>query len=89
MDPGQRRILGSTLIGLGIVTVLVAVIWVLEVANGPGTGPKTFAERRGYDRVKESVHETFPVAFTVGLGGLGLALLGGHLLRRGAADRRG
>jgi len=76
-----RRKLGIGLIVLGLVTIVGAVLWVLEVANGPGAAPTTFAERRSYDMVKESVHETFPLAFGVGLVGLGLTMLGARLAR--------
>jgi len=79
-DTARRR-LGHALIVLGIVVILVAVLYVLEVANGPGTGPKDFAHRRSYDMVKESIHDVFPIAFLVGLGGLGVALLGGRLTK--------
>ena len=82
---GRRR-LGFGLIALGLVTIVVAVIYVLEVANGPGTGPKTFAARRSYNQVKVAVHESFPVALAVGLGGLGVALLGGRLVRLAEAE---
>ena len=68
--------------GAGLVTILVAVIYVLEEANGPGTGPKTFAQRRSYNQVKESMHQTFPLAFVVGVGGLGLMMLGTRMARR-------
>ena len=77
-----RRRVGQVLIGLGIVTILVSVIYVLEVANGPGTGPKAFAQRRGYDQVKQSVHQTFPLAFAYGLVGLGVTMLGARLARK-------
>ncbi len=77
----MRRKLGFGLIALGLLTIVGAVLYVLEEANGPGTGPKTFAERRSYDMVKESMHETFPSAFAVGVVGLGVALLGGRLTR--------
>jgi hypothetical protein len=77
-----KRRFGQILIGAGLVTIFVAVIYVLEEANGPGTGPKSFAERRGYDQVKESVHQTFPLAFAVGIGGLGLIMLGTRMTRR-------
>lgn len=82
MRVSRRRKLGTALIVLGLGTILGAVLWVLEVANGPGTGPKTFAERRGYDQVKESIHRTFPLAFAIGLGGLGLTMLGARLARQ-------
>ena len=61
--------------------IVGAVLWVLEVANGPGTGPKTFAERRSYDQVKVALHGSFPLGFAVAMAGLGLALLGGRLRR--------
>jgi len=64
------------------VTIFVAVIYVLEEANGPGTGPKSFAERRGYDQVKESMHQIFPLGFAVGVGGLGLIMLGTRMAKR-------
>ena len=78
----RRRTLGIVLVVLGLLVIVVSVITVLEVANGPGTGPKTFAERRSYDQVKEAVHRVFPLAFLVGLGGLGIALLGQRVLSR-------
>lgn len=79
----SRRRYGQILIGLGLATIVAAVLWMLEVANGPGTGPKTFAERRSYDQVKASIHETFPIGFPIGLAGLGLTMLGARLARRG------
>lgn len=83
----HRKGLGSGLIVVGLATILGAVVWVLEDANGPGTGPKSFAERRSYDQVKESVHRTFPLAFAVGLAGLGLTMAGARLRRGGPAAR--
>jgi hypothetical protein len=86
MRDARRRALGIALVVLGLVVIFTSVITVLEVANGPGTGPKTFAERRSYDQVKESVHRVFPLAFVAGLGGLGLALLGARVMSRGRAS---
>jgi hypothetical protein len=63
----------------GIGIIVVSVIVVLEIANGPGTGPKSFAERRSYDQVKVAVQHSFPLAFLVGLGGLALAMAGSRL----------
>ena len=84
-----RRTLGIVLVVLGLLVIVGAVITVLEVANGPGTGPKTFAQRRSYDQVKEAVHRVFPVAFAVGVGGLGIALLGGRVLRQARSSDGG
>ena len=86
LDPARRRILGIGLIVFGLLTIVVSVITVLEIANGPGTGPKTFAERRSYDQVKESVQRTFPIAFLIGLVGLGLAILGNRVCKTGGQD---
>ena len=77
------------LVVLGLLTILGAVLWVLEDANGPGAGPTTFAQRRSYDQVKESVHRTFPLAFAIGLGGLGLTMLGARLARREPPESAG
>ena len=81
-DPSRRRPLGIALIVLGLAIIVAAVLWVLEVANGPGSGPKTFAERRSYDQVKTAVQQTFPLGFLVGLVGLGMAMLGSRIARR-------
>ena len=91
MLPASRRRLGLALVIGGILTIVVAVIAVLEVANGPGTGPKSFAERRSYDQVKVAVHGSFPLAFLFGLGGLGLTVLGARYLEasRTATERPG
>jgi hypothetical protein len=83
----SRRRLGLALVIGGILTIVVAVIVVLEVANGPGTGPKSFAERRSYDQVKVAVHGSFPLAFLVGLAGLGLTLLGARFIEASRRDR--
>ena len=79
-DPRRAR-LGYGLIAAGLLVIVGAVLYVLEAANGPGAGPTTFAQRRSYDQVKVEVHRVFPLAFLVGLGGLGLALWGGRFLR--------
>lgn len=82
MLPATRRRLGISLIVLGLATIVAAVLVVCDLADGPGTGPKTFAQRRGYDQVKVELQKDFPIAFLVGLGGLGLAMLGSRLVRR-------
>jgi len=81
-DPDlSRRGLGRVMVGLGLVVIVAAVIYVLESANGPGTGPKTFAQRRSYNQVKESVHATYPLAFLVALTGLGITMVGARMQR--------
>lgn len=82
LAPDRRRRVGIALLALGLATIVASVIAVLEIANGPGSGPKTFAERRGYDQVKVDVQRSFPLAFLFGVGGLGLAMLGARLARR-------
>lgn len=77
-----RRRLGITLVVIGLLTIVVAVITVLEIANGPGSGPKSFAERRSYDQVKVEIHRVFPLAMLAGLAGLGLAIAGSRLAQR-------
>jgi len=81
-DPRRRR-LGYGLVAAGVLVIVVAVLYVLEAADGPGAAPTQFAQRRSYDQVKVEVHRVFPLAFLVALGGLGLALYGGRFLREG------
>jgi len=78
----RRRRLGIALLVVGLLTIVVSVLVVLELANGPGTGPKSFAQRRSYDQVKVEVQKSYPWALLVSLGGLGLAMWGAHLARR-------
>src|SRR5262245_53717412 len=82
VSSGTRRRLGIALVVLGLVTIVSSVLVVLEIANGPGTGPKSFAQRRSYDQVKVDVQRSFPIAFLVGVGGLGLTMAGARLARR-------
>ena len=79
----RRRRLGIALLVFGLLVIVGAVLTVLEIANGPGTGPKTFAQSRGYDQVKRDVQRSFPLAFLVGLGGLGLAMWGARIAKLG------
>lgn len=85
----RRRRLGTGLIVAGIGIIVVSVIAVLEVANGPGTGPKTFAQRRGYDQVKQDVHRSFPIAVLGGLLGLGIAITGARIREAGSRSTDG
>lgn len=81
MAPQQRTKLGRVFVVSGLVIIFVSVIYVLEAANGPGSGPKTFSQRRSYNQVKESLHSTFPIAFLVSMGGLGLIMAGTRMTR--------
>lgn len=75
----RRRRLAVALIVLGLAGILWGVLHVLEAANGPGTGPKTFAERRSYDQVKVAVHESFLGGLARAMVGLGLVMVGARL----------
>ena len=79
---GSQRQRGIALIVVGVLIIIGSVLYVLEVANGPGSGPKTFAERRSYNQVKQAVHGAFPLSLTVALGGLGLCILGSRWMQR-------
>ena len=81
LDPAQRRKLGIALIVVGLLTIVGAVLAVCQSAEGPGWHT-TFAQRRTYDQVKVAVHKSFPLAFVVGLLGLGLAMLGSRISKR-------
>ena len=76
----MRRRLAIALIVLGLLGIVTGVVYVLEAANGPGTGPKTFAQRRSYNQVKEAVHATFPLGLVGALAGLGMVMVGKRLL---------
>ena len=87
MSADGKKKLGTGLIVLGLLTIVGAVLWVLEEANGPGLGPPgTFAERRSYNQTKEAVHESFPLGFAVGIAGLGLAMAGSRIRSGGSPD---
>ena len=79
--PAKHPKLGRAMVVFGLVVIVASVIYVLEAANGPGTGPKSFAQRRSYNQVKESVHATYPLAFLFALSGLGITMAGSRLLR--------
>lgn len=77
-----RRRLGLALVLLGLLGIVWGVLHVLEAANGPGYGPRTFEDRRSYNQVKEGVHGSF-------LGGCLRAGIGFALVAAGARLRRG
>ena len=74
-----RRRAGFALIAVGIVCILWGVFHVLNATSHAG---RSFAQRRGYNEVKVTVHEQFPGGLLRALGGLTLAVLGNRLLRR-------
>jgi hypothetical protein len=74
------------LVVVGLVTIVAAVLFVVETANGPGTGPKAFAARRSYDQVKVEVHRTYPYALVAGVLGLALTITGARLAQRGGGE---
>ena len=77
---GRDRV-GLALIALGLIGILWGVLHVLEAANGPGWGPTSFEDRRGYDQVKVDVHAALPGGLVRSFAGLGLLLLGARLRR--------
>lgn len=81
LAPDRRRKLGIALVVAGLAIIVGAVLTVCQLAEGPGFHT-SFAMRRGYDQVKESVHQTFPIALVVGLFGLALTMTGARLARR-------
>ena len=85
MEPVARKRLGFVLVGLGLVVIVATVIWVLEVANGPGQ-PRSFAERRSYNQTKVAIHEIFPQAMGVALVGLGIAWAGSRQIDRAGRE---
>ena len=82
MNPTARHRLGVTLIVVGLLTIVVSVLAVCEVANGPGTGPKSFAESRGYNQTKVDLQRSFPYGLLGGLAGLGITMFGARLAKR-------
>jgi len=80
--PPSRRRLGIALVVLGLLTIVVSVLAVCEIANGPGTGPKSFAESRGYDQTKVDLQRSFPYGLLGGLAGLGITMFGARLAKR-------
>lgn len=75
---------------VGLVWVVATVLFVLEVANGPGH-PTSFAERRSYNQTKVAIHGVFPEALGSALLGLALAWWGTRFLERaklGEAETR-
>ena len=73
----------------GGVLVLGAVLYLLEVANGPGSGPTTFAERRSYDLVKRDLHAALPIGAPIALAGLGIAIWGNRIRERASQGEGG
>jgi len=84
-DPRRFR-LGVALLAAGLAAIVVGVVYVLEVANGPGTGPKRFEDRRSYDQVKVAVQRSFPLGAAISLGGLGLAIWGNRVVQRSRGE---
>ena len=85
MKVRTRKRLGIALVALGLLVIFVTVIWVLEVANGPGH-PTAFAERRSYNQTKVAIHGVFLRALGIALVGLGIAWWGTKQIERAARD---
>ncbi|MSR63463.1 MAG: hypothetical protein EXS08_13560 [Planctomycetes bacterium] len=82
MSSTARHRLGIALIVFGLLTIVVSVLAVCEIANGPGTGPKTFAQSRGYNQTKVDLQRSFPYGMLGGLAGLGITMFGARLAKR-------
>ncbi|MSR63460.1 MAG: hypothetical protein EXS08_13545 [Planctomycetes bacterium] len=82
MSSTVRHRLGIALIVFGLLTIVVSVLAVCEVANGPGTGPKTFAQSRGYNQTKVDLQRSFPHGLLGGLAGLGITMFAARLAKR-------
>jgi hypothetical protein len=84
LSPGQSlrlRRRGGLSIGIGLVLIVAATLWVANVGYG-GHVRRKFAQRRSYNMVKTSVHEVLPRVLLTGLAGLGLILLGARMRQR-------
>ena len=79
--PGPRALVGRGLCVLGLALIVWGVLSVTSSAFGTRPTP-SFAERRGYDQVKEAVHESFPYGLLRAVVGLALVVGGAHLARR-------
>ena len=75
----SRQRLGVALIALGIVGILWGVFHVLEATRPPPGEPH---RRQTYNEVKPRIHRSFAGGLVRALAGLGLALVGGRVLRR-------
>jgi hypothetical protein len=83
----SRERWGWAVSALGLLVMLVGV---LHLTNATIGGPiHEFKDRRTYVEVKTAAHAAFPLTLLLGLGGLGIAVLGGRLRassRRPAPD---
>lgn len=79
--PTPRRVLvGRGLIAGGVVAIAIAALNLAGAGYGKEPG-REFAQRRSYNMVKEDTHRAFPATVLLGVGGLFVAMLGGHLAR--------
>ena len=81
----NRKRLGAALIALGILGILWGVFHVLAATQPPPGAPM---RRQTYDEVKPRIHQSFAGGLVRALAGLGVALVGGRVLRSAESDPR-
>jgi hypothetical protein len=74
----SKKRLGAALIAIGIAGILWGVFHVLAATQPPPGAP---LRRQTYDEVKPRVHRSFAGGLVRALAGLGVALIGGRVLR--------
>ncbi len=79
-DSPLRKRIGRTVIGVGIVLIVLATLHLADAGYGSSVN-RGFAHRRSYDMVKRDARRAFPETLLLALGGLGLILAGGRILR--------
>jgi len=86
VPPPARRRFGRTLIAVGIVLMLIAVLRMnARALGGPPEDTGNFASRRTDYQVRSQVHEGFPEFLLVAGSGFALLLFGAYRTR-GSSD---
>jgi hypothetical protein len=75
----RKRRVSWVLTGVGLVVLLSGVLHM--TSSTVGGRVQRFSERRTYNQTKRNLYDALPVTLVLGLGGLSLMMLGGHLRR--------